>query len=181
MSHIDIDFAAPSVRRTVFRQPPALLVLAACGLVLCAGAALAGYRLVGAQQDYAAHVRHVQERRSALLNRPAPASQAPIPAAQAQAVNAVVNQLNLPWRDLQAALAAATPGSVALLALEPDARKHLLKVTAEVKNSDDMIAYIAQLKQQEFFSAVTLTRHEVSELDPNRPIRFQLEAVWSAP
>ena len=68
-----------------------------------------------------------------------------------------------------------------LLALEPDARKHVLRLTAEVKNSDDMIGYIELLKQQEFFSAVTLTRHEVSELDPNRPLRFQLDAEWRAP
>jgi hypothetical protein len=31
------------------------------------------------------------------------------------------------------------------------------------------------------FSAVALLRHEVNELDPNRPLRFQLDAQWSAP
>ena len=181
MSRIDIDFAAPSLRRTMFHQPAALLALAACGLVLCAGAALAGYRLVNAQHERAAYVRHLQERREARSHRSPAVSQPTIPTAQAQAVNAAVNQLNLPWRDLQDALAAATPASVALLALEPDARKHVLRLTAEVKNSDDMIGYIELLKQQEFFSAVTLTRHEVSELDPNRPLRFQLDAEWRAP
>jgi hypothetical protein len=24
-------------------------------------------------------------------------------------------------------------------------------------------------------------RHEINELDPNRPIRFQVDAQWSAP
>jgi hypothetical protein len=43
--------------------------------------------------------------------------------AQADAVNAAVMQLNLPWRALHDAVAAATPASIALLALEPDARK----------------------------------------------------------
>jgi hypothetical protein len=44
---------------------------------------------------------------------------------------------------------AATPANIALLALEPDARKRSMKITAEAKTSDDMIAYVEQLKQQE--------------------------------
>ena len=47
---------------------------------------------------------------------------APSAPAQAAAVNGAILQLNLPWRDLQDALAAATPASIALLALEPDAQ-----------------------------------------------------------
>jgi Tfp pilus assembly protein PilN len=165
----------------VFHQHPVWLLLAALALLLCVGALLAGYQLLAQQREREAHLRHVTERRAALSRRPAPVSQVRIPAPQAAAVNAAVYQLNLPWRDLQQALAAATPPAVALLALEPDARKRVLKISAEVKNSDDMIAYVEQLKRQEFFRDVTLTKHEVSELDPNRPIRFQLDAEWSAP
>ena len=49
---------------------------------------------------------------------------------------------------------------------------------AEAKTSDDMIAYIEQLKKQEFFTAVLLTKHEINEQDPNKPWRFQFEAQW---
>ena len=52
-----------------------------------------------------------------------------------------------------------------------------------------MIAYVEQLKQQALFGAgagagagsVTLLRHETDELDPNRPLRFQLDAQWGTP
>ena len=45
-----------------------------------------------------------------------------------------------------------------------------------------MIEYVAQLKQQELFGAgVQLLRHEINELDPGKPLRFQVEAHWSAP
>ena len=54
-------------------------------------------------------------------------------------------------------------------------------MTAEARSSDAMIAYLEALKEQELFTGVALTRHEINELDPNKPIRFQLEAEWSAP
>ncbi len=96
-------------------------------------------------------------------------------------MNAAVLQLNLPWRALHDAIAAATPKDIALLALEPDPRRRSMKITAEARTSDEMIAYVERLKQQELFGAVALLRHEINELDPNRPIRFQLDAQWSAP
>ena len=96
-------------------------------------------------------------------------------------MNAAVLQLNLPWRALQDAVAAATPPAIALLALEPDARKRSCASRAEARSSDDMIDYVERLKREELFSDVALTRHEINEQDPNRPIRFQLDAAWSAP
>jgi Tfp pilus assembly protein PilN len=41
-----------------------------------------------------------------------------------------------------------------------------------------MLAYVRQLGQQDWFSAVALVRHEINEQDPNRPIRFQVDAAW---
>jgi Tfp pilus assembly protein PilN len=55
----------------------------------------------------------------------------------------------------------------------------MLKISAEAKNADDMIDYIEQLKQQEFFVGAALSRHEINDADPSRPIRFQVEAQWS--
>ena len=183
MKPVRIDFAPPSLRRTLFHLHPLLLAGAALGLLLCLGAALAGYLLVSGQRGHAAQVRHEREHqeRQAFLAR---AVRAPpttlIPPAQAAAVNGAILQLNLPWRELKDAVAAATPATVALLALEPDPKKHLLKLTAEAETSNDMIAYIQELKAQEFFSDVLLTRHEINAEDANQPIRFQVEAQWVA-
>jgi Tfp pilus assembly protein PilN len=110
---------------------------------------------------------------------PLPA-RAPVPPAQATAVNAAVLQLNLPWRALHDAVQSATPAGIALLALEPDAKRSSLRITAEARSSDDMIGYVEALRQQDWFSAVALVRHEINEQDPNRPIRFQVDAAWRA-
>lgn len=173
-----IDFAPRSLRRTLFHAHPALLALGVLGALLCAGAVITATRLADERRDRAHRLQHVQERAAALSARPAQAATVTIPEAQAAFVNGAIGQLNLPWRALQDAVASATPSNIALVALEPDARKQVLKITAEAKSSDDMVDYVAQLKQQETFGAVALTRHDVQEADPNRPLRFQLEATW---
>ena len=175
-----IDFAPRSLRRTLFHTHPALLALAAAGLLLCAGAAFGGWKLVEQKRLREQQLRHLQERAAAMSARPVEVARVVIPEAQAAFVNGAVMQLNLPWRELQDAVAAATPRNVALVAMEPDPRKQVLKITAETRTSDDMVAYVAELKQQETFSAVILTRHEINDQDPVRPLRFQLEATWIA-
>ena len=179
MKPLRIDFAPPSLRRTLFHLHPALLAGALLGLFLCVSAAIAGYQLMRARQAHDAQLLQARQRLAKLSGIAVPLPRTLIAPAQAAAVNGAILQLNLPWRDLQDAVAAATPGTVALLTLEPDARKHVLKLTAEAKNSDDMIAYIEKLKQQDFFSAVLLTRHEINLQDANLPIRFQLEVQWA--
>jgi Tfp pilus assembly protein PilN len=111
---------------------------------------------------------------------PVGAHQPSVSAAQATAVNEIILRLNLPWRALRDAVQAATSPNVALLALEPDARKHTLRISAEARGSDEMIDYVEQLQRQEWFSGVTLAHHEINDQDPNHPIRFQVDAQWRA-
>jgi Tfp pilus assembly protein PilN len=177
---MNIDFAPRSLRRTLFHLHPAVLALAGIGLLLCAGAAIGGWKLLAQQGERQHQLQHLRERAAALTARPQEVARVAIPEVQAAFVNGAIMQLNLPWRELQDAVLAATPRTVALLAMEPDPRKRILKITAETKNSDDMVDYIAALKEQESFSGVVLTRHEINEQDPNRPLRFQLEATWLA-
>jgi Tfp pilus assembly protein PilN len=175
-----IDFAPRGLRRTLFHLTPLTWAGLLLGLALCVAALAVGYRLLQQQRIREAQLRRAREHRAVLAKPAQPVLKIVIAPEQAAAVNAAILKLNLPWRDLQDALAAATPATVALLSLEPDEKKHLLKVSAETRNSDDMIAYIEALKEQEFFSGVLLTKHEISDQDPNRPIRFQLEASWAA-
>lgn len=181
MKRVRIDFAPPSLARTVHRTGPLGWTLALLAIVLCAAAGAIGWQMLARQSVLASQLALVRAHVAmpATVVVAAPAAQIGEP--QAAAVNAAVLQLNLPWRALHDAIGAATPSNIALLALEPDPRRHSMKITAEAKNSDDMIAYVEQLKQQELFGAVALLRHEINELDPNRPIRFQLDAEWSAP
>ncbi|MEF2267204.1 hypothetical protein V3C40_10445 [Janthinobacterium sp. LS2A] len=182
MTRLDIDFAPPNWRRSLHRVPAWAWCVGALGMALAVTAAYSGSAALQRQQLREGQLQRAQQRVLAATQGTAPVVTTPIAPAQAAAVNAAILQLNLPWRDLQDALASATPPAVALLALEPDARKRVLKITAETTSSDAMVAYVAQLKRQELFGTrVQLLRHEINALDPNRPLRFQLEARWGTP
>ncbi|MGJ7917495.1 PilN domain-containing protein [Massilia sp. LXY-6] len=177
MKKVRIDFAPPSLARGVLwaSRPTwaVVLMLAATGVTLVLAC-------TGLQRQQ----RGLEQLRTMVripTQAPPPgvvAARPPVPEAQAGAVNAAVLQLNLPWRALHDAVQAGTPANIALLALEPDAKKSTVRITAEAKSSDDMIAYVEQLQKVEWFSAVSLARHEINDQDPNRPIRFQLDAQW---
>jgi hypothetical protein len=180
MNKVRIDFAPQSLRRSVVRAPRAVWALLPAVIVL-------GLNLLTGSLNYRDTAREVarlqdQSQRRAGAAAVALAAATPVvaqvPEAQAAAVNAAVLQLNVPWRGLHDAVQAATPASVALLALEPDAKKSSVRLTAEARSSDDMFAYVARLQQVAWFDAVLLTRHEINEQDPNRPIRFQIDARW---
>jgi hypothetical protein len=179
MRKVHIDFAPPSLARTWHRAPRGTwsLLVVALGLAGPLASSVAQYRSlqrVGAERT----AQVAQAKARAVARAPAAAPARTVPPAQAGAVNASVQQLNLPWRGLHDAVQAATPATIALLALEPDAKRSSVRITAEAKNSDDMIAYVEALQHIEWFSTVLLARHEINEQDPNRPIRFQVDAQW---
>ncbi len=181
MKRVRIDFAPPSLARALHRTGALAWSLALLALLLCAGAGFIGWQTMARQRalDTQLALLRAQSVAPVVVLAAAP-KLPPVGAPQAGAINAAVMQLNLPWRALRDAVAEATPKGVALLALEPDPRRLSMKITAEAKTSDEMFGYIERLKQQELFSAVALLRHEINELDPNKPIRFQIDAQWSA-
>lgn len=184
MKRVRLDFAqqlAPGLRRTLYHAPPHAWGLGLAGLAVCAAALVHAHGYREAREEVDAQLAALAARDAAPVVQPLVQRGPQVSEAQAGAVNAAIMQLNLPWRTLFDAVRGATPPSVALLALEPDSRKRVLRITAEAKNSDDMLAYVEALEREEWFAAVTLVRHEVLEQDPNRPLRFQIDAGWGAP
>ncbi len=180
MKPMQIDFSTPAWRAVLYRTHPAMLAAGVLGAALLLAAAATGMQAAQQQAAREESLRAQQRKLAAAARAPARKPETAIPEAQAVAVNAAILQLNLPWRELQDSIAAANSPAVALLALDPDPRKQTLKITAEAKNSDDMVAYIEQLKRQEFFTGAALLRHETNEQDPNHPLRFQVEVQWRA-
>lgn len=179
MKTIHIDFAPRSISRSMRRMRATYGALLGVALVLCVGATTIAIDLVWKNEALQTELRQIQDRiEDKEASKPVP-KKFTIPDTEAAAVNGAIAQLNLPWRDVFDAVEAATPTTIALLAIEPDARKHLLRGMAEAQSSDGMIAYIEGLKKQPFFNSVVLTRHEINEQDPNKPIRFQYEASWA--
>jgi len=181
MKRVRLDFARPTVRRALFLAPPGVWGPLFAALAVCGAALVHALDYREAREEVDALQAALRARAGAPVLQPVARRATPVSEQQATAVNAAVMQLNLPWRALHDAVREATPATVALLALEPDARKRVLRITGEARGSDDMLAYLEQLQKQQGFGAVTLVRHEIGEQDPNRPIRFQIDAQWGTP
>ncbi len=176
MKPLQLDFAPSSARRLLHATPAAWWLLLAASIVLCLSAGLAIARLSQQHKQLQSQQRLQEERRAAA---PVQAAQPAIAPAQATAVNGAVMQLNLPWRDLHEAIEQGTPATIALLSLDPDPATRTLRIVGEARNSDAMLGYVELLKQQAFFASAALVKHEVSEQDPNQPLRFQIDVQWS--
>ena len=86
--------------------------------------------------------------------------------------------LMIPWGDVLNALESSALNDLALLAIEPDAKKRQLKITAEAKNKDIMFSYLEKLEVSEELANVYLLKHEVFEDVDQHPIRFVAVATW---
>jgi len=181
MKPIRIDFAPRTLGRAIARTGLFTWLCAAAGVVLCIAAAVTIFAQTGKNNATRLALKQVEARLDERAARKAPVKKVVMPEAQAKAINVVISRLNLPWSDVFDAIEEATPGSIALLSIDPDAKKNLIKGVAEAKSSDEMIAYIEMLKKQEFFTQVILTRHEINEQDAHKPLRFQFEAQWKEP
>jgi Tfp pilus assembly protein PilN len=150
-------------------------------LLLVAGAAWLAYaaneaRAVTAQIDLA------EARMEGLAKRGKVPAMAPLDAQALQQevrqANAILQQLTLPWNALFQVLETTSEKQIALLAIQPDATKHLLRLNGEAKNFDALLAYIARLEQSKVLDHVYLTSHEVRSQDAEKPVRFSLVANW---
>lgn len=92
--------------------------------------------------------------------------------------NEVLRQLSMPWDGLFYTVESAGDKDVALLALEPDTEKRLLKISGEAKNIAAMLRYIRQLENRDLLGTVYLQSHHVQLQYPEKPVRFTLLAVW---
>lgn len=93
--------------------------------------------------------------------------------------NEILQRLALPWGDLFKVVEASNEKEIALLSIQPDAGKRLLRLSGEAKNFDALLAYIARLEQTPMLNQVYLANHEVRLQDPQKPVRFALVATWA--
>ena len=93
--------------------------------------------------------------------------------------NEILQQLAMPWRALFNAVEDSNEKEIALLAIQPDAGKRVLRLAGEAKNFDALLTYIARLEQSPILSQVYLSSHELRLQDPQTPVRFALVANWA--
>jgi Tfp pilus assembly protein PilN len=93
--------------------------------------------------------------------------------------NDILQQLTLPWDALFQTLESTGNKQIALLAVQPDAAKHVVRLSGEAKNFNVLLGYIARLERSQVLNHVYLTSHEVRTQDAEKPVRFALIANWS--
>src|SRR5512143_2546700 len=66
-------------------------------------------------------------------------------ASEIKHANEVLNQITLPWDKLFQAVEWSAGKDVALLTIEPDAEKHVVKISGEAKNIEGVLNYVRHL------------------------------------
>lgn len=165
---IILDFAAA----TSSRFPMTGMALFAAGLLVCAVLAC----------DFGSRLRE-RDSLQASLGAIARPHRAPTVAdsRNAAAATAIQKQLWVPWSSLLAELEAASQdvsSTVSLLEVQPDAAKHVVRITAEARTLVDAIAYLERLQRSSMLRYPMLDSHELRKDDPEHPIRVQLSAEW---
>lgn len=170
---IELDFLAVDAPR-----PAAGTLLLAAGVL---GAALLGWRFVQLQEESA----RLAERIDALgagraferaEGRKAAAS--PELAGELVRARAVAHSLAVPWHELFADIEGAVTPHVALLGVQPDLANARVMVTGEAKTLRHGLAFTDRLGRGRVVRDAMLTNHEVRTQDPQRPVRFTVEARW---
>jgi hypothetical protein len=159
-----------------FQRKPA--PSAAGWLLLVAG--LAGVGALGHVQYKQDNVKANHSARLASLQTPGAATLTGNEPDEPKVIAArkLLDASKLPWDTLFAALQAADSKDVALLAIAPEAQKRQVKIHAEARNLDAMLAFQRQLQQSPGLAQVVLVDHTVMKDLPFTPVRFHLLAQW---
>ena len=89
----------------------------------------------------------------------------------------VSQQLRRPWERLFAMLEGLPRDDIALLTLTPDARKGQVRISAEARDLEAMLAFHQRLEASDELSDVSLLSHEIVANVPEHPVQFNLSAT----
>lgn len=165
---IALDFvdAAPN------RSPATGAALFGIGVLACA--------ILAGELSAALSEREALQARLGAIARP---HRAPTAAdtRNAAVATTIQKQLWVPWSSLLAELETASQdlsSTVSLLEVQPDATKHVVRITAEARTLPDALAYLERLQKSTMLRYPMLDSHELRKDDPEHPVRVKLSAEW---
>ncbi|WP_233867578.1 hypothetical protein [Paraburkholderia adhaesiva] len=91
---------------------------------------------------------------------------------------AVLRELTVPWQDLLSIVEDYRNQDVALIGIDQNPALSQIRITAEAKNLDAMVAYLRYLQTSVLLRQAVLNGHLVETNVPGNPVRFQITAVW---
>ncbi|MGE8410008.1 MAG: pilus assembly protein [Pseudomonas sp.] len=92
----------------------------------------------------------------------------------------LAQQLQRPWERLFGLLEGLPQDDIALLSLNPDARKGQVRISAEARDLEAMLAFHKRLEASAELHDVSLLNHEILVKQPERPVLFNLSAQWES-
>lgn len=90
----------------------------------------------------------------------------------------ILKHLSTPWPDLLAELETTASLPVAILALDAEAKSRRLRLTAEAKTMDDVLAFVERLRQSKRLDEVLLLHQEERKVGAVSVIAFTVQAAW---
>jgi Tfp pilus assembly protein PilN len=175
MPRLGFDFS----RRNGRFAPLGLLLLLVAGAMLL----LAADGLWGAWQDddqAQAELDAVQLRALAGWHHAPPPVTPATRLAQKQS-QAVLRELTAPWQELLSIVEGYPGRNVALIGIDQNPGQSQVRITAEAKDFDAMVAYLNYLQHSALLREAVLNGHQIESREPGTPVRFQVAAVWRKP
>lgn len=166
-----LDFAARHDGASLGRI---VLLLAGAAAMALAAAAFQDIRSRTAQLES----EFGRIKKPAVAARNAGAAGAHRPDEAVRRANAVARELARRWDKVFAAIEAAGDPEVGLLAVEPDAQKGLVRITAQSKSKQAMLRYLTRLQDKEPLQRMLLEQHQVRTDEPEQPVRFVVAGEW---
>jgi hypothetical protein len=148
-------------------------------LMLAVGVALAGEALY----DYANLSDELAqiERRRAGMQLAASKPKEPVSEQMQREIDAarqVLRELALPWEALFHSIEGAIGNDTALMAIEPDAGKRVVRVSGEARNYLAILSFMVRLEETQALTGVHLLNHQIRDDVAQRPYQFTLSASW---
>jgi hypothetical protein len=173
VARLDLDFSPAR------RNRPAGWLLLAAGIAAALLAAVQFQSAEAARMAIATELSSTNGRLPGAKRETVRAAAPALDPRASKAANQIAHELQMPWAEMLAALEAVASADVALLGVEPSAQRHVVRITAEAKNSAVMLDYLQALQTGSQFSDVWLTSHLVQAQTPGTPVRFIVQLKWS--
>jgi hypothetical protein len=171
---IELDFLYPAGRLPRFAW--VLLLAGALAAALTFSVERDVSRAINGRQSQIEEARSLTRRTLPALR--GEASDTPEVREQIKKANAVLEQLNVPWGKLFAAIEGAQNPNVALLSVQPDAHSSVLLISGQARTLSALWSYMERLQRSERLRDVVLVSHEIRRKEPGQPAAFVLSAQW---
>lgn len=176
MKRVHLDFVQSGLWRLPATARERQLLFGIAALIVLSAAIIAWKWLQIERQIDETSEAIAVVRRELLLRSPPRSAPLQLSAQQIAASNDIIAQLNTPWPALLDGFERVATTDIALLQIEPDHRRRLVKGLAEAKNHQRMLVYLARLGSVSPFAGALVNKQEINDRDANRPLRFLFEA-----